>query len=139
MAECQASPAGPGDRENDLSNSDAANPVREDGLDAGHRDTYDPSCASDKGLGASDGRVGLEQDSLIPSDGGRDGELTRQLPGPHGPRLDGERTRQLPSQGGLSRGLGGEGRGGVERGGYTSSRRRYRRHNGIRYRRPSRR
>ena len=92
MAECQASRAGRRDRENDVSSSDAANPVRDPGVDAGHRDPYDPSCASDEGLGASDGRVGLEQEILIPSDGGRDGESTRQLPGPHGTRFDGERT-----------------------------------------------
>ena len=108
MAECQASPAGPGDRENDLSSSDAANPVRDPGVDAGHRDTYDPSCASDEGLGASDGRVGVEHDSHVPSAGRRDRELTRQLSEPHGPRLDGEPTRQLPSPGGLGRGPGGE-------------------------------
>ena len=116
-----ASPAGRGSREDGLSHGDAyagpASPGRVDGLYAGDGDPYDVSCASEEGLGASDGRVGVEHDSHVPSAGGRDRELTRQLPEPHGPRLDGEPTRQLPSQGGLGRGPGGRGRWGGRGGG----------------------
>ena len=116
--EAPASPAGRGSREYGLSHGDAyagpASPGRVDGLYAGDGDAYDVSCESDKGLGASDGRVGVEHDSHVPSAGGRDRELMRQLSELHGPRLDGEPTRQLPSQGGLGRGPGGEVEGGEE-------------------------